>query len=153
MEKKSLKQTVKETIDFVYELLTTNPGGYELKPKTLGFNASRVCSTLVKRGIISKDVLSTSGKPGHTCIYKWIANMPPTKVLYGSVTDEIKHQQSVSKKKATQKNDVVVCQNDNSDSSLERFTSQELWDELKRRGATIKDGKIVIVVVTENELS
>lgn len=156
MKKKPIKKTVKDTIDYAYEMLAGNQIGVELNVKGLGFNAARVCSILVKRGIIEK-TKTTGGK----CIYKWVASMPPTNVLYGSIADQLAHEQKNRREKyknahhvsgyakqsepeatnePVEKKDVL---------SLDSFTDQELWDELKRRGARIIDGKLVIVKEVE----
>lgn len=155
MGKKSLKNTVKDTIDFVYEILTSNPQGYELNVrKTMRFREARVCAILVKRGIISKRF--TTG-PERKCVYTWVAPMQPTKVLYGSVSDELYNMERTrrvvtKKEEPTLDSNVTISGVPNDESNVEledttcktlkSATEQELWDELKRRGAR---GKIRIV--------
>ena len=153
MSNKPIKQTVKDTIDYVYELLSTNPSGYELNVSGLGFNAACCCAILVKRGIISKERKYINGQL-HV-IYKWVANMPPSKVLYGSVSDELKSEQSKRKRRvappksnANDKESIAPAFTP-VNLSMDCFSEQELWDELKRRGATIKDGKLMIVKAVE----
>lgn len=154
---KSTKQTVKETIDMVYEILSANPEGYELHARKMGFNAARCCSILVKRGIISKHYKIVNGN--RLCIYKWEATIPPSKVLYGSVTEELMADQknrrircSAQKKERDVKTETPTPENPTYtpiNLSMDCFTDQELWDELKRRGGTIKDGKMMIVKAVE----
>ena len=83
--RKPLAKTVKDTIDFVFEILTSNPGGYEMSARELGQAGRKVVAILVERGILERNH-ACNGKKSR---YQWVAAMAPTKVLYGSVTQEL----------------------------------------------------------------
>lgn len=89
-----LPKTVKETVDFIYEYLIVHPDGIQFTASSLGGSTQkRILSILVKRGIVERTYL-LSGKTGRVCKYKWIATMPPTKTLYGSIVTEIRNEQN-----------------------------------------------------------
>ena len=85
--------------------------------------------------------------------------MAPTRVLYGNIVSDIrkakreqnarrnraKNQEPVIEKNcdATEKPDREAVSQSNVHNPLENFTIQELWDEIKRRGCTIDDNKLV----------
>ena len=85
-----LPKTVKETVDFAYEMLIPHKDGIVFTTKKLGVNEARSFSTLVKRGIISKTPCARKEGRGCEYKYKWLAPMAPTKVLYGSIVEEIR---------------------------------------------------------------
>lgn len=93
--RKPLAKTVKDTIDFVFEILTSNPGGYEMSASELGKTRGKVVAILVERGIIERNH-ACNGKKSR---YKWAAAMAPTKVLYGSVTQELADRNREEKKR------------------------------------------------------
>lgn len=163
-KKRALPIVVKDTIDFVYEMLINNPDGLQISFKDYGKIEKRIVSILIKRGIITKTPIST-GRRGCAWKYKWIATMPPTKVLYGSVVDEYRDIQrawkssSNEKKKdylhaTTEKKEdavvlpVVELPQEERINALDGFSDQELWDELKKRGYSIEDNRLVIVKKT-----
>lgn len=153
--KRPLRKTVKETIDFVYDILSSNPEGYVLAPSSLGYYEALVCSILVNRGIISKTRRTAHNKNHFEFVYKWEATMPPTTVLYGSVADEIRDIKSSYKKKKNAKpkpdDNPMPPETKVEHPDLSSFSEQDLWDELKRRGARIIGSRLVIV--KEIELS
>ena len=110
MEKKKrqrLEVTVKETIDYMYALLADYPDGvvYSVH-RSLGAQAGQIVTVLVKRGIINRTCIASEN--GNCYRYKWAADLPPTKVLYGSVAQELrdnwkKKAQNVKEKKAAKK--------------------------------------------------
>lgn len=94
-KRKPLAKTVKDTIDFVFEILTSNPGGYEMSAKELGTTRGKVVAILVERGILERNH-ACNGKKSR---YQWVAAMAPTKVLYGSVTQELADRNREEKKR------------------------------------------------------
>ena len=76
---------VKKTVDAIYDYLIRHPDGITMSGKEYGKRGARVCSKLVSRGIIEKKYLGR----GNGCKYRWAATMAPTKVLYGSIAQEL----------------------------------------------------------------
>ena len=165
---------VKEMVDFIYEA-TAAEGGYKGGWSKYSGRFKKVATILSKRGVIVH-----SGYKDNI-VYTWnkVAT-PPTKVFYKSVAQELlkgekgarnRYRQKLRRqrealKKAAQTVDekpLVVIPQEQSEGRvqgttalqyvypLEHYTDQELWDELKRRGARIVDGKMK--VVKEIELS
>ena len=169
-KRKPLAKTVKDTIDFVFEILTSNPGGYEMSAKELGQTGRKVVAILVERGILERNH-ACNGKKSR---YQWVAAMAPTKVLYGSVTQELADRNREEKKRWYDKNrakrsvsmadgvveeavresvedheeDSVVVPADPGhgyeSSPLESYSIVELWQEIKRRGGRIEGGQLAI---------
>lgn len=159
-----LPRIVKETIDFAYEMLIQHQDGVVFSPSGLGFNEARVFAILYKRGIIERTCTARTKGPGHEYKYKWAANSAPTKVLYGSITDELR---DIDRKKRERKKARKQRQPDVRDEvapiivdppqkeriiALAGFSSQELWDELERRGCTIENNIPVIITITKEYL-
>ena len=160
-------QVVKKTVDDVYNYLIQHPDGITMVATDYGKRGSRICSKLVSRGIIEKQMLGR----GKGCRYKWIATMGPTKVLYGSIAQELydeerKYKDTFKKKGKPTKNDgdiaeladsiakeetkfkkapVVTSIVTKTDAPLLQFSAQELWDELKSRGYFIQENRLAIV--------
>lgn len=159
---KPISVTVKETIDLVFELTSSNPGGYEMKANDLGRTGKLVARILVQRGILERT--RAKGKK-HSFLYKWVAGSAPTKVLYGSVTQELgdnlrKMNKRYNAKKAVKKDPVVETVQSVADEAgsefplvsaecdcipLDKYSVLALWEELKRRGCFIKDGRLACV--------
>lgn len=158
-----LSKTVKETVDLVFELTTSNPDGYDIKADEFGFAGSLVIKILVQRGILERTRVKVTGVRYR---YKWVAASAPTKVLYGSIAQEIsdfykaKNKKYPSKKKSAEKASVDVIAEEPIPApavetfhdglvqvvpSLDPFSAQELWDELKRRGFFIEGERLCIV--------
>ena len=158
-----LSKTVKEIVDLVFELTTSNPDGYEMKAKELGSTGKLVVRILHQRGILERIRMRNRV---HAFLYKWVAASAPTKVLYGSIAQEISdayranNKKYPSKKKSAEKASVDVIAEDPVPApavetfhdgpvlvapSLDPFSAQELWDELKRRGFFIEGERLCIV--------
>lgn len=158
-----LNLTVKETVDFVYEYLAPHPEGIEMNARSLGLTQCRVVTILLKRGIVAKKAIRAPHRRGVVWIYKWAATMAPTKNLYGSVTDQLRddsrRQHQNQKRGKAQKPEEPIQEPQPQDTiqvsiegpkneyvtTLDGFSAQELWDELKKRGYTIEDNRLVIV--------
>jgi hypothetical protein len=163
-----LSKTVKETVDLVFELTTSNPDGYDIKTDEFGFAGSLVIKILVQRGILERTRVKV---PGVRYRYKWVAASAPTKVLYGSIAQEIsdfykaKNKKYPSKKKSAKKASVDAIAEEPIENNLSQFeterekqdavvdiekhylapfTIQELWDEIKRRGGRIEGGRLAV---------
>ena len=158
-----LSKTVKETVDLVFELTTSNPDGYEMKAKDLGRTGQSVVKILHQRGILERIRMKNRV---HAFLYKWVAASAPTKVLYGSLTQELSdmarkmNEKYNAKKKSAEKASVDVIAEEPVPApavvtfhdgpvpvvpSLDPFSAQELWDELKRRGFFIEGERLCIV--------
>lgn len=141
----STLKKVREIVDFIYEVTVGDgsPGGWGKYPT----RTQIAVSIMVKRGIIERK--GTKVKP----IYRWSASMAPTGNLYKSIAEEIvmKERETVRRWSAKKRNaSVVVAEDKNPNSTrdvtaISSFSSQELWDELKRRGYAIEDGRLVVV--------
>jgi len=113
MEKKSKKRqrlevSVKETVDYMYALLADQPDGvvYSVN-RSLGNQAGQIVTVLVKRGIVERTCIASGN--GNCFRYRWSASSAPTKVLYGSIAQELrdkwkKKAQDVKEKKEEAKN-------------------------------------------------
>lgn len=150
---KPLLGQVRDAVDKIYELTTAN-GGYH--GSFVGYTQTfgKVIHVLVSRGIVSRS-RKTSLK---SYIYSWATPNHPTDNLYKSITHELRDRQkayeikSKAKKMALKKTEIVKVPvvNELTESlkkeyvtSLDGFSSQELWDELKKRGFGIEGDRIV----------
>lgn len=161
-----LSKTVKEAVDLVFELTTSNPDGYEMKAKDLGRTGGSVVKILHQRGILERIRMKNRV---HAFLYKWVAASAPTKVLYGSITQELSdkvrkmNEKYNAKKKSAEKASVDVIAEETVPApavetfhdgpvqvapSLDPFSAQELWDELKRRGYSADENGLFIVKKT-----
>ena len=151
---------IKESVDFIYALVTENPDGYQG-----GFDTftptiiRRVASNLVKRGILVHSIKSRGkGKKGVMHFYKWGSDMEPTNVLYKSIMAELRELKAKERFHPETKNvlplNASIAEDGNRIPSVEKkeyvtaldgFSAQELWDELKRRGISIEGDRLVIV--------
>lgn len=144
---------VKKTVDSVYEYLIQHPDGIGMSAMEYGKRGARVCSKLVSRGIISKEGLGR----GKGWKYRWEATMAPTKVLYGSIAqqlyDEDRIHKANSRKRAVASSrsvpEQVVPQVIATPApelkpgvDLSVISDQVLWEELKRRGYTIDGNRL-----------
>ena len=149
-KKKTLPQRVKEVVDFTYEYLVQHEDGITMDAKSL-FGADRgIVTVLVKRGIISKTFVAATGRRGVVCKYKWVATMPPTKTLYGSILQELRnkteHKQSsrvIDDNTQSNETPIIVPEEKTAVTLLSGFSDQELWDELKRRGYSAEGDRLV----------
>ena len=158
---KPLLGKIKEAIDAVYEM-TVTPGGYHGHFKDYPTTFWRVVAVLVQRKIVSRERQSGDGR---TFVYKWVATMHPTATLYKSVEQEIrdkvrayaknaKSKEKKGKKGAREETPAVATApvvetpspapvKKEFVTSLDGFSAQELWDELKKRGFGIEGDRIV----------
>lgn len=173
MANKPLGVTVKETVDRVYDLLIQHPDGCEFSAKSLGGNKRRVVAILCQRGIVEKTRFYT--KNGMRYKYKWAVASKPTKVLYGSITQEMRDRQKqwnktfaekkrAEKKRAEKKDEeysanvtpekIIEAEQKICDAlesypmkrdPLEIYGIDELWAEIKRRGCFIEDNHLTLV--------
>lgn len=151
---KTLTATVKETIDFVYEYLSPHQNGIVMNAKSLGNVQRGVVTILVGRMIITKTAVPARGRRGVEWVYRWVATMPPTNVLYGSVTDEMRNRRREIKKrckmsvKPTDKRplpsaDEPACEIAPMELRFVGVSDEDLWEELKRREYVIEGNAIV----------
>ena len=103
---------IKQTVDEIYEHLIQHPDGITMSVrKERGLMGARIVSKLVGRGIIKKQML---GRGSEGCKYKWSATMAPTKVLYGSIAQELADEDRAYrdsyKKKAAKKRETPAVQ-------------------------------------------
>lgn len=145
---------VKEVIVTVYELTNTEEG-YRGSMHTSGTRFSLIVTILTKRGILIKGGSPTSP------VYKWFnPAQAPTKNLYKSVGSELVlkersygkkcYQNKRKKQEGSSKTEEAPAQVEAvvSDSrSLDMYSVQELWDELKRRGCYIEDNKLAVKTI------
>ena len=106
-KKQRLEVTVKDTVDFMYEMLIQHPEGIEFNASSLGNTPTQVVSLLAKRNIIERTPLFS--KYGRKFRYKWVATMAPTKVLYGSIAQELRALQSAYNKVYHEKRQKQSC--------------------------------------------
>ena len=144
---------IKVIIDEIYELTSSSPyrGSFA---KTSG-RYRNILSELIRRGCVIRE--GHIRKP----IYTWNPQaMAPTKCFYETIATEIvarerSYSENFALRKRDKKNDApkevekpieepiadeTICR-----STLSLFSDQELWDELKHRGARIIGNKLVIV--------
>lgn len=141
----STLKSVKEAVDFIYESTTGagSVGGWTKYPTRI----QRIVSILVQRGIVAK-----GGHYNHPT-YVWTAQMAPTGTLYKTIASEVvlKERETVKrsadKRRAKEMEEMKakVMEEEAAAVAISSFTSQELWDELKRRGYAIEDGRLVVV--------
>lgn len=139
----STLKKVKEIVDFIYDVT----GG---EGSTGGWGSYSSRTQIIVQIMVSRGILKRSG-PKPRPHYIWAANMAPTSALYKSIAEDMvrKERESVKKHYAAKQLVVekpdVACVKQESKPSLDSFTSQELWDELKRRGYDIEDCRLVVV--------
>ena len=160
MKTKNSKSHIKETVDFIYELLRGQEWTY-VSFKSLGWRASRIATMLGNRGIVAKR--HVSGESGRKTEYKWVASLAPTRVLYDNIYDDMKRfkRESKQKERSRQESDHPIIEKvevmesaneyvapvvesvDDKSVALGLFSDQELWDELKRRRWICGNGVLV----------
>lgn len=160
LSSKTLKQ-FKEIVDYIYEA-TVADGGH-----VVAFNGgTRLrCSAneMVRRGILLRTYENGYKIP----TYKWFnAASHPTAPLYQSIGGAVvllerKYAKTATanrKAKAAKKAEGIVTEivspdtrepvvNEvlSNDNPLEDYSVQMLWDELRRRGCTIENNKLVLI--------
>ena len=139
---------VKDAIELIYEITQEEyRGGF--KKESCLFRS--VATILVKRG----SVIKTGDR--RTARYKWnpIA-MKPTKVFIADVAKEYVEDKHILNKnsKAKQKNnkDMETIETEQKEDagvvidnpSIQQYTIDELWNEIKRQGGYIKDNRLAV---------
>ena len=145
---------IKQTVDSVYEYLIPHPDGCGMSAKDYGKKGARVISSLVNRKIIEKTNL---GRGEYK--YKWVATMRPTTTLYRSIALEIQaesrkyyetHKKKISAPKvedcpAPAVVNELLEEKPVAKSPLEEI--QEMWERMKKLGATIENNQLVCKIV------
>lgn len=144
---------VKEAVDFIYEMLAGRTEPYHFSAEGLGRYVSLCNTCLIKRGIVKKEIYSSVG--GVRYAYTWVATMAPTRTLYENITNDVRAAQKVSKRNSNAhaaKSLKPVVGLDLPDTptqkGLDAYSTQQLWDELKRRGCVIDDNRLAIISKT-----
>ena len=149
-KKPSFQSKVKESIDFIYNLTTEQPDGYRGGFATFDNVTKAFIPALVKRGVVSKEQDRT--KERTQFVYKWVPAMAPNKTLYGNIAEDIRksrreHSRAMRDRKAEArkaKAEQAVVEPAEV-APLASFSTKELWEEIKRRGYSIEDNRLVIV--------
>lgn len=135
---------VKGMVDFIYEI--TIGEGYKGSLAKSPTRERYIMSILVKRGIVVKegDIKNR--------VYRWVAPLPPTKTLYKTIGDEMVANEMDMAKRSREKKAARSAKPVEGEkeapvqvAGLEGFSDQALWDELKKRGYAIEDGRLVVV--------
>ena len=113
-----------------------------------------IVGELVKRGVLSKVRHSKGYRKGVFYAYKWTAASEPTTHFVRSVADAIHKNQRDQVARRYASNPVGIIANTGEpvyvkSDYISKMTVEELWAELKKRGAVIKDNKLMIVTYTE----
>ncbi len=170
MKNPNYYKEIKEHIDSIYE--KTFDGEYIGTWKQFDCRLLEECVTeLIKRGIMTKTSYQRVGSRGRRYTFHWVASSKPTNHLAVSVGDAIRLKQAnrrdayrVKQKALIQKNanvsaepnikldvyDMGLPVGENIKSikeaiSITSFTDVDLWNELKRRGYEIENGRLVII--------
>ncbi len=173
MKNPNYYKEVKEHIDSIYE--KTCDGEYIGTWKQFDCRLLEECVTeLIKRGIMTKTSYQRIGSRGRRYTFHWVASSKPTNHLAVSIGDAIRHKQAARRdnyrvkqaaiKSRIQKDANVPVEHDikldiydmglpigeNIKSikdvmSIASFTDVDLWNELKRRGYEIENGRLVII--------
>lgn len=141
--KSNLLKRVKDIIDDIY-VKTSAEGGYRGKFKDMTSRVRQIAALLRKR-----EILQTSGYR-ENIIWTWNpVAMEPTDTLYKSIAKEVSKKESEYAKNWRDRQDAKKMLTESiieeSMSDMSRYSDQELWDELKRRGYSIEGNRLVIV--------
>ena len=142
-KRRRLEEIVKETIDSVFEATTASPEGVYLSPRDKGMTESRIVTSLVGRKILEKIKASNPKGHGPGYKYRWVATMAPTKVLYGSIVDEIRDYNRVHFAKPKREDKPASPVAKDWTTLIEEIPDGILWEELKRRMWSIEDKRLV----------
>ncbi len=151
---KSYLGRVKEAVDFIYCLVNEEPDGYSAGFATCDMIVKRVVSVLVRRGALCRENAGANGNKGRGFIYKWGSNMAPTNNLYKVVMGELQEKKKAENDRRNRKRNQAAQTPAHIDvpatpkeyvTALDGFSAQELWDELKKRGYSIEDNRLVII--------
>lgn len=135
-----------EIIDTTYRL-TSREGGHK-GGLTRILGEKQDFQTRVLRELRKRGVLLLQGRRNVT--YRWSPTaMAPTEFFYKSVAKSLNLKPAAPAKPKEEHAIGVVKAGEHAGkvavASLEPFSDQELWDELKKRGARIVDGTLRIV--------
>lgn len=160
---------VKEKVDFIYGItngVDYKEGFHIFKDRFLG----ECVTALVKRGILSKTAFYGGGSFGRKYTFRWIATMEPTEILYINIYKDIdeahkakQERWKLAKRRQRQKEEMLkmeqsykeedckkeVSQEEQEEKqitnivTLNDFSDEQLWKELKDRGYTVEDNRIV----------
>ena len=160
---------VKEKVDFIYGItngVDYKEGFHIFKDRFLG----ECVTALVKRGILSKTAFYGGGSIGRKYTFRWIATMEPTESLYINIYKDIdkahkakQERWKLAKRKQRQKEEMLKlgqsyneegCKEEASQEEQEEkqitnivtlndFSDEQLWKELKDRGYIVEDNRIV----------
>ena len=163
---------IKDSVDFIHALVTESQDGYTGGFDKFGSALiPRVSCALVKRGVLIRSAVKRDdGKTGRLYQYKWSSNMSPTNTLYKTVMSDIRESKAEENMRGRQRRaekqtgmtptavimeehaaipesvvETVINAKKEFVTDLDGFSAQELWDELKKRGYTIEDNRLVIV--------
>ena len=168
MKNPNYYKEVKEHIDSIYE--KTFDGEYIGTWKQFNNRLLEECVTeLIKRGIMTKTSYQRIGSRGRRYTFHWAVSSKPTNHLAVSIGDAIRHKQAARRdayrekmKKSNQKNSIEYIKVDAqeapeanallhtpsytfSSTMLSQYTDSQLWEELKKRGYEIENGRLVII--------
>ena len=137
--------TIKGHIEFLYDL--TKDGYVGSMSSFESATLRKVCSELVRRGVISMSTISKNKRR-----YLWVATMAPTSNLCLDVAKTISsRQREIDKARRCKNKEVNPIQVEvavPAQKSLSEYSIQELWDEIKSRGVVIEDNKLVMIQKT-----
>ena len=157
--------TTKSVIDSIYSVVTSSPDGYNGSMWNIDkVSGGKISTELQRRGVLKKTKVGP-----HLYNWKWYSNaMSPTSTFVKSVYESVNNrrkQERIDKKMRDKMNaeptNVVVYPEIKTTPvapikveleapketvipacSIEEFSSQELWDELKRRGWEASNGEL-----------
>lgn len=143
-----MRADIKYNVDYLYEL---TKGGYEGTISSLGQREQVFFGVLRKRNVITRENTKKKEGKSNIFLYKWNCSMAPTNVFYKSVLDWYRsdYMKCNDKKKEERKTKKESVANDLTEkenlrkATLKEYRAQELWDELKSRGYTISENKLV----------
>ena len=159
---KRTMNAIRDNIDFIHGL-TSGEDGYTGSLHDIGGRVYEITREMLSRGVLIKSYV---GKGKKLYNYRWNVNaMAPTNEFYKSIAKAvIKHERDAHTRRreqaksnlpvvpetiredSTSKTQDTLFHQENQILPLAGFTSGELWDELKRRGATIEDNRIVLCI-------
>ena len=168
MKNPNYYKEVKEHLDTIYE--KTFDGEYIGTWKQFDCRLLEECVTeLIKRGIMTKTSYQRIGSRGRRYTFHWVASSKPTNHLAISIGDAIRNKQAARRdayrekmKKWKQKDSIEYVKVDTPEvpkenvsfnmptytftsTMLSQYTDSQLWEELKRRGYEIENGRLVII--------
>lgn len=168
MKNPNYYKEIKEHIDSIYE--KTFDGEYIGTWKQFNCRLLEECVTeLISRGIMTKTPYQRIGARGRHYTFHWVASSTPTNHLAISIGDAIRNKQTARRdayrekmKKCKQKDSIEYIAVDTPEAPeanallhtpsytftstmLSQYTDSQLWEELKRRGYEIENGRLVII--------